>query len=70
MVAVNLGNNRSRRCGKGRGDQERAYKGGGGESGISAIGKKGIWRRDLDGGGGGVRSCGGEYCGNATNGLS
>ena len=53
-LAGKLGTERSRRGGKGRGERERADKGGEGGSGHCAIGKKGIWRRDLKGDRGGA----------------
>ena len=52
-VVGNLGTERSRRGGEGRGERERADKGGGGEFGKFARRKEGIWRCDLEGDGGG-----------------
>ena len=52
-VAGNLGTERSRRGGEGRREQEREDKGSGGEYGLFARGKEGIWRRDWEGGRGG-----------------
>ena len=54
MVGGNLGTERIRRGGKGRGERDRADKGGGGGSGKFAGGKEGIRRRDLEGGRGGA----------------
>ena len=52
-VASNRETERSRKGGKGRGDQERTGKGGGVGSVLFSRGnQKGIWRRDLEGGGG------------------
>ena len=49
-MAGNLGTKWSQRGCKGRQERERAGKGGGGGSGIFARVKRGIWRRDLEGG--------------------